>query len=75
MANRFIVDLGSVKLDDKISLRIDNAIQKATLTALADHDFRKDVVVRFPREWRGIWIDLARDLRIDDREIAKFGLG
>ena len=70
--NRFIVDLGRVKLTDKARQRVEASIQKAAVAALADIDFRGDLITRFPREWLGIWIDVGKGLPINDKEIIKF---
>lgn len=72
MKKRFVVDLGSVEVDQKSVERIEAQIQKAALGALAEIDLRGDLVARFPREWLGIWIDIRRDLEINDKEIVQF---
>lgn len=60
MATRFVVDLGDVKVSDTVSKRLNDKIQRAVLDELAGIDLPGDVGMRFPREWLGIWIRLAR---------------
>jgi hypothetical protein len=72
MRKRFVVDLGQVELSERGVQMVEAQIQKAALSALAEVDFRGDLVARFPREWLGIWIDIARDIPIADEDILKF---
>ena len=58
--SRFIVDLGDVDIPEAASKRLNDKIQKAVLDELAGIDIAGDIGVRFPREWLGIWIRLAK---------------
>jgi hypothetical protein len=69
---RFIVDLGNVELSEKAIQHVESSIQKAALVALAELDYRGDLVARFPREWLGIWIDIGKDLPFKDKEFIEF---
>lgn len=69
MKNRFVVDLGEMKISDTDKRRIANAIQSAVLGELARLDSATaaepwavfdPVRLRNPL-WYGIWIDLLRD--------------
>lgn len=69
---RFIVDLGNVELSEKAIQRVEASVQKAALGELADIDYRGDLVARFPREWLGLWIDISKDIQIDDKQFIEF---
>ncbi len=68
MSNRFVVDLGDLKLDAADKRRIANAIQSAALGELSRLDAATSepyavfdpVRIRDPR-WYGIWIKTLRD--------------
>ena len=72
MKKRFVVDLGNVEMSNQAVEQVEASIQKAALSALAETDFRGDLVARFPREWLGLWIDIAKDIRIDDKAFQEF---
>lgn len=72
MKKRFVVDLGGLDIDEKSLEQVEVEIQTAALGALARLDLRGDIIARFPREWLGIWIDIGRDLPINDKEIIGF---
>lgn len=72
MKKRFVVDLGSVEMDRASVEHVEAEIQRAALGALARVDMRGDLIARFPREWLGIWIDVGKDLPINDKEIIQF---
>lgn len=55
----FGVALGDVKLSKSQAQALNRAIQGAALAELARFDLGSGVRVRFPKEWRGIWIDKA----------------
>jgi hypothetical protein len=61
MKKRFVVDLGSVDMDERTIQGVEASIQKAALNAVAELDMRGDLIARFPREWLGIWIDIQRE--------------
>lgn len=71
MQNRFIIDLGTVKLSAKNAQIMQSAIQRAALSTLAELDFKGDIVARFPREWLGLWIDISKNLAIKDAMYKK----
>jgi hypothetical protein len=86
MSNRFVVDLGDLKLDDSARRKIANAIQAAALGELARLDAATSaepfavfdpVKLRDPRWW-GIWIRVLRDrgglptLEQDLKQIEQF---
>ena len=60
--SRFVVDFGSTQLPKESMARINRSIQKTVLLELADLDFSKDAVFRFPREWYGIWIEIPGEI-------------
>ena len=68
MSNRFVVDLGDMKLDDAAKRRISNALQATALAELARLDgvtaepfaVFDPVRIRNP-EWYGIWIKTLKD--------------
>lgn len=72
MKKRFVVDLGTVEMSDKTVRQVEATIQRAALGALAEVDFNGDLIARFPHEWLGLWIDIGRDLRIDDKAFQEF---
>ena len=69
---RFVVDLGSVELSEKAIQHVEATIQKAALAALADLDYRGDLYTRFPKEWLGIWLDIAKEIPFNDKEFIQF---
>lgn len=69
---RFVVDLGNVELSEKAIQHVEAAVQKAALSALAEFDYRGDLVARFPREWLGLWIDIAKEGPFNDKEFIEF---
>ena len=88
MSNRFVVDLGDLKLDAAAKRRISNALQTAALGELAKLDHVTDapfavfdpVRIRDP-QWYGIWIRSLRDravlpeLDVGLKEIGQFTQG
>jgi hypothetical protein len=46
-----------VKLSDAARQRIEVTVQKAVMAEIARYDFGGDLMVKFPREWLGIWLD------------------
>ncbi len=58
---QFTVVIDGVDLDDEVLARVNSAIQKAAITALADLDLQGDFRFHFPRyprpEWWGLWLD------------------
>jgi len=72
MKKRFVVDLGALEISDRDVEQVETAIQKAALSALAEVDFNGDLVARFPREWLGLWIDIAKNIQINDKEFREF---
>ncbi len=88
MSNRFVVDLGDIKLDDVAKRRISNALQAAALGEISRLDSAMDepfavfdpVRMRNP-EWYGIWIKTLRDRAVlpefdaNIREIQQFTAG
>jgi hypothetical protein len=72
MKKRFVVDLGNIEMDQTSVELMESEIQRAALGALAKIDLRGDLITRFPPNWRGIWIDIGRDLPIDDKQIVEF---
>jgi hypothetical protein len=71
MSNRFVVDLGDMKLDDAAKRRISNALQVAALGEIARLDSAMTepfavfdpVRIKNPR-WYGIWIKTLQDRAI-----------
>ncbi len=71
MSNRFVVDLGDLKLDEAAKRRISNALQTAALGEIAKMDsvmtepfaVFDPVRIRDPR-WYGIWIKTIKDRAI-----------
>ena len=55
------VVIDGVDLSDDVLQRINGAVQKAAITALADIDLQGDFRVHFPRfprpDWWGLWLD------------------
>ncbi|TPE64005.1 hypothetical protein FJQ54_03995 [Sandaracinobacter neustonicus] len=88
MSNRFVVDLGDLKLDAAAKRRISNALQTAALGELARLDSVMDapfavfdpVRIRDP-QWYGIWVKTLRDravlpeLDMDMKAIQQFARG
>jgi hypothetical protein len=88
MSNRFVVDLGDMKLDDAAKRRISNALQTAALGEIARLDSAMaepfavfdPVRIRNP-EWYGIWIKTLRDraqlpqFEVDMKQIQEFTAG
>lgn len=88
MSNRFVVDLGDLKLDAADKRRISNAIQIAALGELSRLDAATSepyavfdpVRIRDPR-WYGIWIKTLRDRAVlpqfeqDIKIIEQFAAG
>jgi hypothetical protein len=88
MSNRFVVDLGDMKLDDAAKRRIGNALQAAALGEIARLDSAMaepfavfdPVRIRNP-EWYGIWIKTLRDravlpdFEVNIKEIQQFTAG
>ncbi len=88
MGNRFVVDLGDLKLDAADKRRISNAIQAAALGELSRLDAATaepfavfdPVRIRDPR-WYGIWVKTLRDravlpeLEVDIKAIEQFSGG
>ena len=89
MSNRFVVDLGDLKLDANAKRQIANAIQAAALGELARLDAAASagpfavfdpVRIRDPR-WYGIWIKKLVDnggiptLEQDMKAIEQFAAG
>jgi hypothetical protein len=88
MSNRFVVDLGDLKLDDAAKRRISNALQTAALSELSRLDGATSepfavfdpVRIRNP-EWYGIWIKSLRDRAVlpqfdqDIKQIQQFAAG
>ncbi len=88
MSNRFVVDLGDMKLDDAAKRRISNALQTAALGEIARLDAAMaepfavfdPVRIRNP-EWYGIWIKTLRDraqlpqFDVDMKQIQEFTAG
>lgn len=85
MSNRFVVDLGDMKLDDAAKRRISNALQTAALSEISRLDSGMSepfavfdpVRMRNP-EWYGIWIKTLRDRAVlpqfeqDIKQIQQF---
>lgn len=88
MSNRFVVDLGDMKLDAAAKRRISNAIQTAALGELSRLDAATaepyavfdPVRIRDPR-WYGIWVKTLRDravlpeFEVDMKAIEQFAVG
>ena len=88
MSNRFVVDLGDLKLDDAAKRRVSNALQAAALGEIAKLDSAMaepfavfdPVRIRNP-EWYGIWIKSLRDravlpqFEIEMKQIQQFTAG
>lgn len=88
MSNRFVVDLGDMKLDDAAKRRISNALQTAALGEIARLDSAMaepfavfdPVRIRNP-EWYGIWIKALKDrnslpqFEQDMKQIQQFASG
>lgn len=88
MSNRFVVDLGDIKLDDAAMRRISNALQAAALAEIARLDSSTvepfavfdPVRMRNP-EWYGIWIKTLKDMNSlpqfqqNMKEIQQFAMG
>ncbi|HEV2124725.1 MAG TPA: hypothetical protein VGW38_18415 [Chloroflexota bacterium] len=62
--SQFVVDLGDVKLPEPVAERIDAAIRRSVLDALAGLDLQGDIPIRFRPEIRGIWVDLSRQRKL-----------
>lgn len=88
MGNRFVVDLGDLKLDEVAKRRISNAIQSAALGELSRLDSATaepfavyDPVRRRNPEWYGIWIKNIHDMKslpefeLDMQKIQQFADG
>jgi hypothetical protein len=88
MSNRFVVDLGDLKLDDAAKRRVSNALQAAALGEIARLDSAMvepfavfdPVRIRNP-EWYGIWIKTLRDravlpqFEVEMKQIQQFTAG
>jgi hypothetical protein len=88
MSNRFVVDLGDLKLDDAAKRRISNALQAAALGEIARLDSAMaepfavfdPVRMRNP-DWYGIWIKSLLDrgnlpqFEQDMKQIQQFAAG
>jgi hypothetical protein len=88
MPNRFVVDMGDLKLDEAARRRIANAIQAAALGELARLDSATTepfavydpVRIRDPR-WYGIWIrpienrELLPRFEEQMQELQRFSIG
>ena len=88
MSNRFVVDLGDLKLDDASKRRISNALQAAALSEIARLDSAMaepfavfdPVRIRDPM-WYGIWIKSLRDRAVlprfeeEMKQIQQFAAG
>ena len=88
MSNRFVVDLGDMKLDDAAKRCISNALQAAALSEISRLDSAMaepfavfdPVRMRNP-EWYGIWIKALRDratlpqFEQDMKQIQQFAAG
>ena len=88
MSNRFVVDLGDLKLEATDKRRIANAIQAAALGELSRLDAATaepyavydPVRIRDPR-WYGIWVKTLRDRAVlpqfeqDIKAIEQFSVG
>lgn len=61
MANRFVVDLGSIKLSKAQTQGIQLGIQQVVLNHLAALDNRGDLFCRFPIRWPGFICDRRHD--------------
>jgi len=74
--NRFVVDLGKVKLNKEEHAMINTNIQKAVLQTLADIKIDGDYVIRFPIDWPGMFggpfLDDIRELGEINKEIIEF---
>lgn len=59
--HQFTVVIDGLDLDKEVLGRVNSAIQKAAVTALADLDLQGDFRFHFPRyprpEWWGLWLD------------------
>jgi hypothetical protein len=88
MSNRFVVDLGDMKLDDAAKRRMSNALQATALAEVSRMDAAMaepfavfdPVRMRNP-EWYGIWIKTLRDRAVlpqfeqDMKHIQQFTAG
>jgi hypothetical protein len=88
MSNRFVVDLGDMRLDDAAKRRISNALQAAALGEIARLDSAMTepfavfdpVRIKDPR-WYGIWIKTLRDRGVlpefeqNMKQIEQFAVG
>lgn len=72
MRKRFVVDLGKVELSEKAIQHVEAQVQKAALAALAEVDYRGDLVAHFPKEWLGLWINIAKEIQIPQEEFIAF---
>ncbi|MFL5338448.1 MAG: hypothetical protein ACJ8H8_36135 [Geminicoccaceae bacterium] len=59
-SNQFVVDLGDAKIPEALAHQLEQAIRRAALATLADHDLHGDIGIRIPPDLRGIYLDLAR---------------
>lgn len=61
LRHQFTVVIDGIDLDEEVLSRVNSAIQKAAVTALADIDLQGDFRFHFPRyprpEWWGLWLD------------------
>ena len=71
---RFVVDLGSVKLDERQKQAISSTIQAAVLSALAKEKLPSNKSVGFiPPDWLGLILrDRFADLEPALTEVSKF---
>jgi hypothetical protein len=59
-----IVRLNGVQLSDDARARINASVQAAVLKEIAALDIAPKIVVQFPREWLGLWLDEVARLKI-----------
>lgn len=71
---RFVVDLGSLKLDDNQKLAVSSAIQSAVLSTLANQKVATNKFAGFiPPDWRGLILrEKFADLEHVLEDIVKF---
>lgn len=71
---RFVVDLGSLKLDEHQKLMISSSIQSAVLSTLAKEKISSNKFTGFiPPEWRGLILrEKIVELEPALAEVAKF---
>ena len=59
-SNQFVVDLGDARIPDEVAHKIETAVRRAALAALADLDLRGDIGIKIPPELRGIYLNIER---------------